>query len=243
MDQSVKENLALGYQIMAYLGYDDHTYTHLSARPQGADYFYILPFGLCFEELTADNLLKVDFAGNILDGSEFQYNRTGYIIHGSIYQQRSDLTAIFHNHTPYNVAVSAMREGLLPISQWALHFYNKISYHDYDSLALEYSAKLHEDLGSNFAMFLRNHGTITAGRTIWEAMFYTYHLEKACETQVLTLSTNRELIIPSKEICEKAVADLLSFEKDLGLRDWKAWERKVSRLKTNINNIEVAYEL
>lgn len=227
MDQIIKEDLALSYQIISYLGYDDHTYTHLSARPSGVSYFYILPFGLRFEEVTADNLIKVDFEGNILEGREFQYNRTGYIIHASIYQYRDDINAIFHNHTPYNVAVSAMREGLLPISQWALHFYNKISYHDYDSLALDFSAKLHEDLGSNFSMLLRNHGAITSGRTIWEAMFYTYHLEKACEAQVLSLSANRELIIPSHEICEKAVGDLLSFEKDLGLRDWKAWKRKI----------------
>lgn len=227
-DQIIKEDLALSYRIIAHLGFDDHTYTHLSARPKGADYFYILPFGLLFEEVTADKLLKVSFSGEILEGKEYQYNRTGYIIHGSIYQYRDDITAIFHNHTPHNVAVSAMRDGLLPISQWALHFYDRVSYHDYDSLALDYSARLHEDLGKNFTMLLRNHGAITCGRTIWEAMFYTYHLEKACEAQILACSTNHELIIPSKEICQKAVEDLLSFEKDLGLRDWQAWKRVLS---------------
>lgn len=226
-DQKIKEDLALSYRIIAYLGFDDHTYTHLSSRPEGADYFYILPFGELFEEVRAENLLKVSFLGEILEGKEYQYNRTGYIIHSSIYQKRDDITAVFHNHTPTNVAVSVMKEGLLPISQWALHFYDRISYHNYDSLALDYSAKLHEDLGDNFTMLLRNHGSITCGRTIWEAMFYTYHLEKACEAQILACSTNRDLIIPSKEICEKAVSDLLSFEKDLGLRDWLAWKRKI----------------
>ncbi len=226
-DQKIKEDLALSYCIIAHLGFDDHTYTHLSARPEGADYFYILPFGLRFEEVTADKLLKVSFQGDVLEGEEYQYNRTGYVIHSSIYQYREDVTAIFHTHSTYNVAVSAMREGLMPMSQWALHFYDRVSYHNYDSLVLDYSSKLHEDLGKNFTMLLRNHGAITCGRTIWEAMFYTYHLEKACEAQILACSTNRELMHPPRETCLKAVEDLLSFEKDLGLRDWLAWKRKI----------------
>ena len=83
---SIKKNLSYAYQILAKLGMDDHTYTHLSARPEGAQYYYINPFGLRFEEVTEDNLLKVSFDGNVLEGKEFQYNKTGYIIHGSIYQ-------------------------------------------------------------------------------------------------------------------------------------------------------------
>lgn len=222
----IKKDLAISYQILAKLGLDDHTYTHLSARPDMADYFYILPFGLCFDEVTEDNLLKVSLDGHVLEGSEYQYNRTGYAIHSSIYKARPDINAIFHTHTPYNVAVSSMEDGLMPLSQWALHFYEHISYHEYDSLVLDYSTKLIEDLGQNFTMILRNHGAITSGRTIAEAMFYTHHLEKACIAQILACSSGRKIIIPPKEICKKAVADLLSFEPNLGERDWQAWKRK-----------------
>jgi ribulose-5-phosphate 4-epimerase/fuculose-1-phosphate aldolase len=120
----------------------------------------------------------------------------------------------------------------MPISQWALHFYNKVSYHEYDSLALnsDQGNKLIKDLSDNFVMLLRGHGSITTGRTIEEAMFYTYHLEKACETQCKILAMNQEIITPSKEICEKAVHDLLSFEKNLGTRDWQAWLRVISKI-------------
>jgi ribulose-5-phosphate 4-epimerase/fuculose-1-phosphate aldolase len=76
-------------------------------------------------------------------------------------------------------------------------------------------------------MLLRNHGFITSGRTIHEAMFYTYHLEKAARTQIMALSCGQELIIPDKKVCERAVRDLLSFEQDLGIRDWQAWLRWV----------------
>ncbi len=224
---SVKQDLSISYKILSKLGMDDHTYTHLSARPTGADYFYILPFGLCFKEVTEDNLLKVSLDGEILEGYEYQYNRTGYAIHSSIYKSRPDINAIFHLHTPYNVAVSAMEEGLMPISQWALHFYGKISYHEYNSLVLDYSNQLVEDLGKNFNMLLRNHGAITCGTTIQEAMFYSYHLEKACMAQILACSSGRKVVIPSEDICKKSVSDLLSFEEKLGMRDWQAWKRMI----------------
>jgi ribulose-5-phosphate 4-epimerase/fuculose-1-phosphate aldolase len=229
---SIKKNLSYAYQILAKLGMDDHTYTHLSARPEGAQYYYINPFGLRFEEVTEDNLLKVSFDGDVLEGEEFQYNKTGYIIHGSIYKSRPDLTAIFHLHTVASVAVSCMKDGLMPISQWALHFYGKVNYHDYNSLALDNNAHgidLVRDLADKKIMFLRHHGMITCGKTIHEAMFYCYHLELACKTQIATLSSGAELLNIDQKICKQTNHDLLSFEKDLGFRDWQAWLRWVDR--------------
>lgn len=226
----IRQNLAYSYNILGKLKMDDHTYTHLSARPAGADYYYIYPFGLRFEEVTADNLLKVDLEGNILEGEEYQYNKTGYVIHGSIYNHRQDLNAVFHLHTIATVAVSAAKAGLMPISQWALHFHDQIAYHEYNSLALsknEHEKDLARDMRDKNIMFLRNHGFIAAGKTIWEALFYCYHLELACKTQIAALSQNLELIIPSAEVCTKANRDILSFEKDLGLRDFQAWVRWV----------------
>lgn len=228
---NTKENLAAAYQILAILGLDDHTYTHLSARPQGADYYYIYSFGLRFEEVTSNNLLKISLAGQVLEGSEYSYNKTGYVTHGNIYKAKPDINAVFHLHTPATLAVSAMRDGLLPISQWALHFYERVSYHQYDSLVQEdsQSDQMLDDLGENYVMFMRNHGILTCGKTIHEAMFYTYHLEQACKTQCLALSSNQELILPSPEICKKSVQDLLNFEKDLGKRDWLAWLNLLKR--------------
>lgn len=227
----IKTNLSRAYHILSHLGLDDHTYTHLSARPAEADYFYIYPFGLRFEEVTSENLMKVSLDGKVLEGEEYQYNDTGYTIHRSLYKARPDINAIFHTHSPASVAVSSMKAGLMPISQWALHFYGKMSYHGYNSLALDddYGAQIGRDLGDNFSMLLRNHGSITSGRTIWEAMFYTYHLEKACAAQVLALGAGAELVMPPYDVALKAVEDLLNFEKDLGARDWAAWVRLIER--------------
>jgi len=228
MTGQIKKDLACAYRILAKLGLDDHTYTHLSARPEGADFYYIFPFGYRFEEVTPECLLKVSLDGKILEGEEYQYNQTGYVIHGSIYKARLDLTAIFHLHTISSVAVSVMKDGLLPISQWALHFYGQLAYHEYNSLALEedkHGEDMVGDLGDKNVIFLRNHGFIACGKTIQEAMFYCYHLDLACRSQIAALSCNQELIIPDASICKRANRDLLTFEKDLGMRDWQGWVR------------------
>jgi len=231
MTNQLKQDLADAYKILAHLGLDDHTYTHLSVRAQDKNSFYIYPFGLRFEEVEADNLMKISLDGEVLLGEEYQYNRTGYVIHCNIYKVRPDINAIFHLHTPATVAVSSLKEGLMPINQWALHFYKRVAYHDYNSLALEkeQGKTLANDLGEYLVMLLRGHGSIICGKTIQEALFYTYHLELACKTQCMTLAMNRDLIVPSPDICQKSVNDLLSFETNLGERDWLAWLRLLNR--------------
>jgi ribulose-5-phosphate 4-epimerase/fuculose-1-phosphate aldolase len=167
-----------------------------------------------------------------MEGKERHMNQTGYVIHGALYQARPDIQAIFHIHSPAIVAVSCLKEGLMPISQWALHFYGNVAYHDYDSLALDITTQGHqlaEDLADKYVILMRHHGSITCGRTIQEALFYTYHLEKACQTQCLTLSMNRKISTLTPKTCEKAVHDLLSFEEDLGARDWAAWLRVIDK--------------
>lgn len=234
-DINIKNNLAAAYRWLALNNMDDLTYTHLSARPDNTDYFYIYPFGLLFEEVTASCLLKVSLNGEILEGNEFQYNKTGYIIHGSIYKNRPDLNAIFHLHTIAGVAVSANPDGLLPISQFALHFYNQIAYHDYNSLALDnniHGNDLIADLADKKVAILRNHGTLCCGKNIQEANFYTHHLEQACKVQIAA-TNNQNLININHDIAQQSVNDLLSFEKNLGERDWQAILRKLDRLKIN----------
>ena len=229
-DASIKRDLALVYRIIAHLNMDDHTYTHISARPQGADYFYMKPFALPFCHVTAESLIRVNINDMDKATKEEKYNITGYIIHGSIYAARQDLNAIIHLHTHEIVAVSSIKEGLMPINQWAMHFYEQVSYSAYDSLVMhhESSDKIASDLGKNKVMLLCNHGSVTCGSDIPEALFYTYHLHQACKAQIQTLSMAREVIMPPKNVLDATVSDLLSFEQKLGHRDWEAWKRIIN---------------
>ncbi len=230
-EKEVKQNLAAAYRIFAHLKMDDLTYTHLSARVPGQDAYFIYPFGDLFEEVTASRLLKVSLEGEILEGTEFQYNETGYIIHGAVYKACPEMNAVFHLHTTAGVAVSAMPQGLLPISQFALHFYNRIGSYAYDSLALDRNKQgddLKEALGNCKSLLLQNHGTLTCGETIEEAFLYMYFLERACQVQVAAMSSGSP-IVPLPDVCEKSAQDLRNFEPTFGKRDWTALLRLVER--------------
>jgi ribulose-5-phosphate 4-epimerase/fuculose-1-phosphate aldolase len=231
----LKADLCLAYHVLAHLGLDDHTYTHLSARVPGDQTFLIYPFGLRFEETQPSNLLRVSFDGTVLEGSEHQYNKTGYVIHSAVYRARADAMAAFHIHTPATVAVSATKAGLEPLSQWALHFYDQVAYHNYDALALSDAQgdALAHDLGDKNILLMRHHGALTVGKTLAEALFYIYHLDLACKTQVMARSMNLPLRKLDDAVCQKSVDVLLNFEQDLGRRDWLAWKRALGhRIQT-----------
>jgi ribulose-5-phosphate 4-epimerase/fuculose-1-phosphate aldolase len=234
-------DLALAYRILGMLGLDDLTYTHLSARiPGKSDEFLIYPFGQLFSEVTPSSLLRVNLKGRILEGEEFQYNATGYAIHGALYQHRPNIQAIFHLHTIAGVSVSSMKCGLLPMSQFAFHFYNRVGYCPYNSLITDphtQGKSLIEALGDKWVMFLENHGTLTCGQTLQEAFFYTYYLEKACQVQCQVLAANATSpIYPTAEVCEKAAQDMRNFEPNLGQRDWIALSRKACNAYPDVKN-------
>ena len=236
-DKERREKLAAAYRILANKSMDDLTYTHLSIRSSEGSSFFIYPFGLLFSEVTASSLLEVTLDGEIASGSEKQYNKTGYIVHGNIYKARSDIQAIFHLHTHAGIAVSIDKRGLMPVSQFALHLYNRVSYHKYNSLELHENQanKLVNNLGDkNLVMIMENHGTLTCGKTIEEAMFFTHHLEQACKVQVMLNGLPEEnILIPNEETCKRTNHDLLSFEKNLGERDWEALVRELDKVTTN----------
>jgi ribulose-5-phosphate 4-epimerase/fuculose-1-phosphate aldolase len=132
-------------------------------------------YGLLFDEITASSLVKVDATGKILDG-EGPVNPAGFTIHSAIHAVRHDVTCVLHVHTPAGVAVSAQREGLLPLSQQATVALASLAYHDYEGIALRDDEKprLQRDLGNAASLILRNHGLLTVAPTIADAFIHMY---------------------------------------------------------------------
>lgn len=132
-------------------------------------------------------------------------NPAGLIMHRAIYAARRDMVCIIHTHTISGSAVSAQKHGILPISQYSLMFYNRVSYLEYDGIISpgDDIFKLVKKLGGNKTMVLNNHGLLTGGRTAAEAFFQIRFLERACQIQVQALSIGCELIIPKEDVCKK----------------------------------------
>ena len=168
----VRVDLAAAYQLAHRFRWTDLIYTHFSARVPGTEHFLINPYGLMFDEITASTLVKIDHHGNVLeDATGLGFNEAGFVIHGCVHQARPEISCVLHTHTRAGVAVSAMKCGLLPISQHAMRMQAQVTYHDYEGIALEFDerARLARDLGpSSKAMILRNHGLLALGETVRE---------------------------------------------------------------------------
>jgi ribulose-5-phosphate 4-epimerase/fuculose-1-phosphate aldolase len=190
-------DLAAAYRLVAHYGWDDLIFTHISARVPGPEHHFLLnPYGLMFDEVTASSLVKVDLEGKIaLETSHF-INPAGFTIHSAVHAARADAICVMHLHTDYGIAVSAQKNGLLPISQQAMFALSALAYHDYEGLALNEAEKprLVADLGTSSSLILRNHGLLTIGRTVAEAFISMFILERACKIQILAQSGGTELV-------------------------------------------------
>lgn len=189
-----RKDLAACYRLAAHFRLTDLIYTHITAKVPGEPgHFLINPYGLMWEEITTSNLVKIDSDGNKVEDSPHGVNPAGFTIHSAIHRSRADAAWIMHTHSRAGVAVSSLEEGLMPLNQIALQFYDRVAYHDYEGISLDLGERdrLVASLGDKPAMVLRNHGLIATGPTaaaMFNAMFY---LERACEIQVATLSMGR----------------------------------------------------
>jgi ribulose-5-phosphate 4-epimerase/fuculose-1-phosphate aldolase len=229
-EQELRIQLAAAYRLIDRFGMSDLIYTHLSARLPGPEKHFLLnPYGLMFSEITASSLIKVDFEGNIIDNSNFTINRTGFVLHSAILSARQDVNCVVHTHSSFGTAVSMLECGLLPVSQFALQFYQKIAYHGYEGLSLHLSQREHmtKDLGDKRVMIMRNHGLLTAGRTIPEAFILMFYLNRTCEAQILAQSSGSKLIIPPESVCKKSAQQ--QDAEDLGQRQWPALLRLLDK--------------
>ncbi|MBC8742504.1 class II aldolase/adducin family protein [Paraburkholderia sp. UCT31] len=226
-------DLAALYRAVAHYRWDDLIFTHLSAKIPGSDDFLINPFGLMFDEITASSLVKVNIEGDVLLDSGYGANKAGFNIHSAVHSGRSDVGCVMHLHTNCGSAVSALKDGLLPLDQTAEIIFNDVAYHEYEgaSLNAEERVRLQADLGEKNTMILRNHGTLSVGRTIAEAFLRMYFLERACEHQVNALSMGREIQLPSRDTLSfNATLDHRFFREVSQELLWPALRRKLDRM-------------
>ena len=184
----LRVELAAAYRLIDYFGWTELIYGHLTAHvPGDQPHFLINPYGLNYDEVTASNLVKIDFEGNIVEETQHRVNKAGFIIHSAVHMHSTDENkVVMHTHTRAGMAVAALEEGLVQVSMNATTFCGDIAYHDYEgpSLHLEERERLIASLKGMHAMILRNHGLMTVGDTVAAAFQRMYRLERACQVQI-----------------------------------------------------------
>lgn len=227
-------DLAACYRLVALYGWTDLIFTHISARVPGPGHqFLINPYGMMFDEITASSLIKVDQDGNKLSESALPVNRAGFVIHSAIHAAREDAQCVIHTHTRAGVAVSAQRDGVLPISQQSTFVLASLAYHDYEGVALHDAEKprLQQDLGPANFLMLRNHGLLTVGASIPDAFLAMYIFESACQIQLAAQAGGGELRMIAPEILGGTAESMKVQTSGLGgAFAWPALLRKLERV-------------
>ncbi len=235
---AVRCELAACYQLVDLYGLSDFAGTHISVRVPGPeDHFLLNPFGWFFDEITASSLIKVDPEGQVVAGRDEQLNPAGFVIHSAIHMALPDIACVAHAHTTANNGVAAQRDGLLPITQKALVLGQFLRYHDYEGSASNLSERerIVRDLGADGrVLIMRNHGVLTAGRSVGEAFCWLMKIEAACRYQIAALAGAR----PLSELSDELVAHVAAQGRKIlgpggyaetGRLEWPAFLRKLER--------------
>ena len=228
-------DLAACYRLVALYGWSDLVFTHITAKiPGGENQFMINPYGMLFDEITASSLVKIDLAGNKLDSNNpFPVNPAGFTIHSAIHAARQDAKCVLHVHTANGVAVSAQKNGVLPISQQSIFVLASLAYHSYEGVALndDERPRLVNDLGDKLFYMLRNHGLLTVGESIADAFLLMYFFESTCAIQIRAQAGGGDLTLIPQAIIDGAQQQAKQVTKGLGGNlAWPGLIRKLDKM-------------
>lgn len=227
--------LAMAYRMSAHLGWEYLIYNHIALRVPGEDCFLIKPHDVMFSEVRASQLAKLRLDGTPVDFSQ-NINTAGFVIQSAVLNARPDIHCTVHVHTIAGMAMSAHKGGILPLSQNAMQFYNRISYHAFEGFATEADEApvLQRDLGpKNMAMILRNHGLLTCGKSATEAVRVMWSLVQCCESQLMLEASGAEITMPPPEVCEATAKQSEGLYEKLTPQDRDAFFRILDRIDTS----------
>jgi len=228
----LRQELAALYRLAAFYGWDDLIFTHFSARIPGPEnHFLINPYGWLFEEVTASSLVKVDVEGNKIGDNPTPVNPAGFAIHSAIHMACPDAHCIMHLHTDDGAGVSAQDGGLLPITQQSMIVSNDLVHYEYGGPGQhgDEGKAMAAAIGDKHFVILRNHGTLTVGKTCADAFMRMYFLERSCSMQIRAQAGGAVRKV-NQGIPEMMARSLVGMDGPLGALAWPALLRKLDRI-------------
>lgn len=194
-----KERLAAAFRIFGRLGFSEGVAGHITVRdPERTDHFWVNPFGMNFRQIRVADLLLVNHDGDVVEGT-WPVNRAAFAIHSQVHAARPDVVAAAHAHSVYGKAFSSLHRKLRPITQDACAFYDDHGlYRDYGGVAndVEEGQRIAQAVGANKAAILVNHGLITVGQSVEEAVFWFVTMERTCQAELVAMAAGEPVAIP-----------------------------------------------
>ena len=243
-ERAARLQLAACYRVFALLGWTEMIYNHITLRlpdsvTGGEKHFLINPFGLHYTEVTASNLVKVNLAGEVLDGSRHPINPAGYVLHSTIHAGIEGAHCVMHTHTTAGVAVASLASGLSQSNFYSAQLHGMVATHDFEGITLhaEEGPRVLASIGRRQAVMLRNHGLLSWGQTLPQAFAVLWTLQRACEIQLATQSMGAPLPVP-EDVAARCTRDSLQFDPRHGAGQdvFSALVRQVDRIDDSYKN-------
>jgi ribulose-5-phosphate 4-epimerase/fuculose-1-phosphate aldolase len=216
--RAARVDLAACHRLAARFGFSEGIDNHMTLLVPGrSDRFLLAPFGLLWSEVKASDFMEVYFAGRVMAGAGL-VEPTALYIHLAVHERVPQAACVLHTHMPYATALGMLEEPQLQMAgQNALGFHEEIAYAEYNGLALAHTEgeRLAGALGDKSVLMLRNHGVLVTGHSVAQAFERLYFLERACQAQVIALSTGGQLaLLPAGVV--RATAEQFRAESSVG---------------------------
>jgi ribulose-5-phosphate 4-epimerase/fuculose-1-phosphate aldolase len=193
-----KERLAASFRLFSKFGFDEGVAGHITARdPERTDHFWVNPFGMHFGQIRVSDLILVNDHGDVVEGNQ-PVNAAAFAIHSAVHNARPDVVAAAHAHSLYGKSWSTLGRLLDPITQDVCAFYEDHAvFQDFTGIVYETSEgqRIADTLGAAKAIILRNHGLLTVGQTVDEAVWWFITMERSCQAQLLAEAAGKPIRI------------------------------------------------
>ena len=194
----LKQRLAASFRLFGRFGFSEGVAGHITARdPEHPDRFWVNPFGMSFSLIRVSDLICVDHDGKVVEG-EYHVNQAAFAIHSQVHAARPDVIAAAHAHSVHGKAWSALGRELGPLTQDSCAFYgDHVLFDDFTGVVLdvEEGKRIAHALGDKKAAILRNHGNLTVGKSVDEAVWWFITMERTCQAQLLAEAAGTPVLI------------------------------------------------
>ena len=182
-----KRELALAYRVFGAQRWGSVGDGHISARdPERPDHFWLGRYGTPFNQVTVRDLVLVGPDGTVVEG-DGGINAAAHNIHWPVHEARPDIVSAAHTHTAYGTPFSALGVKLQPITQESTAFFEDheiFADEEVDVLTLDGGHRIAASIGKAKAGVLRNHGLLTVGASVAEAVGWFVLMERCAEAHM-----------------------------------------------------------
>lgn len=183
---STRQKAALACRMLADEGHESALAGQITVRADEPGTYWMLSFGLGFDEAQASNIVRVDDDLNLLEGKGMVNPSNRF--HLWIYRHRPNVNAIIHTHPPYISALSMVGEALVASHMDTSMFYDDCAYLPEwpgPPIGDEEGELIHNALGNKRAILLAHHGQLCACSTVEEAAVLSIFIERAARMQLM----------------------------------------------------------